>query len=827
MFDFAHSLSVFLLAQADIERDMFQWGRIHQNTDWILPLLVVGVMFLYIYRIYKKDAVETARPLRWLLRTLRCVAVLALLVMYLQPQWRHEKESTIPSRAVIFVDSSLSMAIADQPAEKSGTEKIRRWDAVKSVLTDEPFIDALREKRDVQILTFDSGVKELAFLTKKSDKPEQDGKADDGQKKDAEKTASSKIVTDLGAVDPRGQQTALSDAVSAWLNTQRNTPLSAVAVLSDGAQNVGATPEADAVSAAERHLMVHTIGVGSAEIPANVRVYNVQAPQRVQPNDPFSVTAFIQNQSYEGKTVVIDLMETPEGKTEETLSSTQSVVLGTDNELQKVAFEVPPQPVGKKKYTVKVRALANESDKTDNSDSVVVESADRKLQVLLFAGGPSREYQFLRTLLARDKSMELDTLLQTAVGNISQEGRKILAAFPATPQELFAYDAIIAIDPNFNDLTAEQVQSLEKWIGDRAGGMIFIAGPVYLGEPIHSWRENDVCKPILKMFPVEFPRQFSTSGATRQTASSPFPLQFTREGTEADFLRLDDDSSESETRWNEFEGFYSFFPVDRAKDSATVYARFSDPSTEVRGELPPLIVEQFYGSGRSIYIGSGELWRLRSVDETLYERLLTQLVRRVAQGSLMRQSDRGTFLPRQDRYYLGDVIEVHAQLTDSSGAPLTVQELIAEMTTADGRKSAVALKPDAAHAGAYIGQALADAEGAVVFTLAVPGSDVLLECRARVELSDLERRNPQRNEVLLKSWASLTGGTYFNQIDEFHSLKLNPDQLDKYFPDNSATVIAVQSIDSKWEELLMKWLIGIAVGALCLEWLIRRLMRLA
>ena len=193
----------------------------------------------------------------------------------------------------------------------------------------------------------------------------------------------------------------------------------------------------------------------------------------------------------------------------------------------------------------------------------------------------------------------------------------------------------------------------------------------------------------------------------------------------------------------------------------------------------------------------------------------------------MRQSDRGTFLPRQDRYYLGDVIEVHAQLTDSAGAPLTVQELIAEMTTADGRKSAVALKPDAAHAGAYIGQALADAEGAVVFSLAVPGSDVLLECRARVELSDLERRNPQRNEVLLKSWASLTGGTYFNQIDEFHSLKLNPDQLDKYFPDNSATVIAVQSIDSKWEELLMKWLIGIAVGALCLEWLIRRLMRLA
>lgn len=815
-------------AQTNLERDVFQWGRIHQNSDWIAPIAVAILAFIFISAVYKKDAAETSRSMRWFLRTLRFTAVLAALIMYLQPQWRHERETTIPSRAVLIVDTSLSMAIADE-APLSGGEKIKRWDAVQNVVGNAALIDSLREKRDVQILAFDSGVRELAFLPKFTAKPK-DQQSEPKNEKTSEKDkafSTQSIPETLNRVEVRGQQTRLSDSVSGWLKTQRNTPISAVALLSDGAQNVGATPESAAEGAAARQTQIHTVGVGATQIPANVRVYNVQSPQRVQPNDPFAVTAFIQNQAFEGKSVVIDLMDSPEGKSEESLVATQTVILAAPEELQKVVFEVPPQPLGKKKYTVKIRPSAAESDKTDNSGSVVVDSVDRKLQILLFAGGPSREYQFIRTLLARDKTVEVDTYLQTARGNISQEGRKILDEFPAKSADLFAYDGIIAIDPDFNALTADQIKLIETWVGDRSGGLMYIAGPVYLGEPIRGWRENAACKPLLNILPVEFPRRFSAIGSSRETSVSAFPIQFTREGEEAEFLRLDDAKTESDSLWNEFEGFFSYFPVDRVKDAAVVYARFSDPKSESRGQFPPLIAEQFYGSGRTMYIGSGELWRLRGVEPALYDRLMIQLVRRCTQGCMMRQSERGTFLPRQDKYYLGDIIEVHAQLTDVSGAPMNVPELFAEMVSSDGKQTIVPLKPDSSRAGAYAGQVPAESEGSFVFRLKVPGSDVVLECTVRVELSDLERRNPRRDESVLKTWAQKTGGTYFNQVKLFNELALNPSELELKFPDNAATVIAAESIDSDREEKLMKWLIGIIAALLCAEWLTRRLIKLA
>ena len=49
----------------------------------------------------------------------------------------------------------------------------------------------------------------------------------------------------------------------------------------------------------------------------------------------------------------------------------------------------------------------------------------------LFAGGPSREYQFLRNQLRRDKDVIVDVLLQSGSEGISQDAREILELEPA------------------------------------------------------------------------------------------------------------------------------------------------------------------------------------------------------------------------------------------------------------------------------------------------------------------------------------------------------------------------------------------------------------
>ena len=42
---------------------------------------------------------------------------------------------------------------------------------------------------------------------------------------------------------------------------------------------------------------------------------------------------------------------------------------------------------------------------------------------------------------------------------------------------LSGYDLVIAIDPDWSALKAEQIKLLEQWVGREAGGFIFVAGP--------------------------------------------------------------------------------------------------------------------------------------------------------------------------------------------------------------------------------------------------------------------------------------------------------------------------------------------------------------
>ena len=84
--------------------------------------------------------------------------------------------------------------------------------------------------------------------------------------------------------------------------------------------------------------------------------------------------------------------------------------------------------------------------KEEDERSAKVEILDRKTKVLLIAGGPMREFIFLRNQLYRDRETEVDVLLQSAWPGISQDAHEVLYEFPKTAEELFAYDCIVAFD---------------------------------------------------------------------------------------------------------------------------------------------------------------------------------------------------------------------------------------------------------------------------------------------------------------------------------------------------------------------------------------------
>jgi hypothetical protein len=121
--------------------------------------------------------------------------------------------------------------------------------------------------------------------------------------------------------------------------------------------------------------------------------------------------------------------------------------------------------------------------------------------------------------------------------------------------------------------------------------------------------------------------------------------------------------------------------------------------------------------------------------------------------------------------------------------------------------------------GAYQGQFAVRQEGAYRLELEVPGAgeEERLAQRIQVRVPDLERENPQRNDALLSEIASRTEARYFVGTGEVGDLV-------ERLPARPRITILAASPVPLWQNFVT---LGILCGLLCLEWLVRKLIRLA
>jgi hypothetical protein len=808
-----------------IPRALFEWGRIQSPGDWLPPLVVGAAILLYVVWMYRRDSVELRRPVGVLLTVLRMAAFVGLLIVYLEPQWRNEIDQVQNSRVLLLVDTSLSMGLDDDDSS-SVSDMPNRLQKIVAALEQGDFLRQLREKHDVEVLRFDQNSQRLASLAKRP--AENDAKrAGPAGGKDSSAAVEDKMDW-LAGLAPRGAETRLGQALGQWIETDRGAgPISGVVVFTDGQQNAGLDPAAAVELAREARIPIYAVGVGSLEQPVNVRISDFVAPARAYPGDRYAATGYLQAQGLAGKTVAVELFSRSAGTgsaaaNEQGVSEgMQQVVLGGDGEVVPVKFELVPNEVGRRTLRLKVRPPSEDRYQADDQQEVDIEVVDRKTKVLLFAGGPSREYQFLRNQLRRDKDVIVDVLLQTAAEGISQDANAILEKFPETGEQLFAYDAIVAFDPDWRVLSSAQQELVERWVGDQAGGLIAIAGPIYADR---CAQDPNLAR-IRALYPVEFNRRFSLLDDSRYGSKEPWPIEFTRDGLEAEFLWIEDSGPSSARAWSEFAGVFGFFSVRGPKPGATVYGRFSDPRAADGGQQPVYMAGQFYGAGRAFYLGSGEMWRLRADDEAYFERFYTKLVRHVTQGRLLRGSHRGVLLVERDRYLLGGTVDVRAQLSNSRLEPLELPRVSLEVTSPDNSLETVALAADPSRAGTYRGQFALHKEGVYRLELPVPESDnELLTRRIQVRVPDLEREHPQRNDALLNEIAAKTGGVYYIGLESALGVNDKTKSLPRVLRDQSRTITTVGKPTPLWATSAT---ICVICGLLCLEWLIRRLVKLA
>jgi hypothetical protein len=789
-----------------------EFGR-EAKASWMLAFIA---LFLAASWLYRRDTRALHPFWKVWLWGLRMSVLAALFVVALVPQERKSEVRPQPSQVVILADTSVSMSRQDQDvAAAAGGSSLKaipsRADLVQRMLEQSPLVETLRKTHDVHLETFDSQLVRHEVLQKRS-VLKASGTAETAAQ------AAARPIDWHEMLRPRGVETRLGEALLAVIREHNDETLSGVVVITDGGNNAGV----DALSAAEAavagKVRLIPVGVGSTKKPVTLRLAEIQAPTHVHINDGFTITAFITCQGLARQPITVELLtklEQDEG--EPAVVQTREEQLLEDGVPITVPFDFMPDQPGRRLFRIRVRPTAKVAELSDESvqDDIGIEVIDRKTRVLLVAGGPMRDYQLVRNLVHRDRTIDVDVLLQTGVPGISQESDNVIFQFPETREELFNYDVIVAFDPDWQKIRGESGATLDllsEWVFSQAGGLMLVAGEVNTTPlAVASDALKQEMSKLLELYPV-----FLDSHRTLEDEDfqQPWPIEFTRDGIEAGFLQLTENAATSAAAWKEFPGVYRCFPTSGPKAGATVYARFTDPRSIGR-EQPILLASQFFGSGRVLYLGSAELWRLRALEEDYYDRLWIKLLREVGQGRLLRGTNRGILLLEKTQYPLGATVQVRTRLLDPQFKDYVAERVTMEVYDPTGRPltPALTLLADKTRPGHYGGSFVAALPGNYKLELAIPESTDQLKGSIAVRLPNLEFDHPEQNEQLLRALARKETGGMYLKLDEAAA------QLPALLPDRSIERIRYDNPHELWDRA---WVMYLLVGLLSAEWLTRK-----
>jgi hypothetical protein len=545
------------------------------------------------------------------------------------------------------------------------------------------------------------------------------------------------------------------------------------------------------------------------------------------------------------------------------------------------------------------------------SEPSILRVVKKPLRVLLFASSAARDYQFLQSILVREmdkKRAEVSIYLQLPPGVTERRGGvvqsvpadRLLGQFPTrleggdADDKLYAldqYDVIVAFDPDWTQLTSQQLKMVEKWV-EKGGGLIAIGGPINteeLARPQSSYK--DKLKPILDLYPVVL-KDIRLDEMDRNP-TEPWPLNFTGATPDMEFLKLDEgeDATKFLSDWDAFfygrdnaggnksnvvRGFFSYYPVEKAKTTSVVVARFTDPKGKLKdgSQQPYLVITSPSSNRRVVWLGSDEMWRLRSLSVPYHERFWIKLLRYAASNNMGRVSKR-------IRLYMGSnhvankPIEFEGKFEGKDGEPLggAAKPPVVTLTPPPGLPDAVAPKPfdmmaKATGEGWYSGRFQVRAAGDYTMQVKIPETGDTLNQRFSVKEANPEMDNTRPDFQTMYQLASEADDVLGRMADaERQELKRRlqrpkmetisknepkDDKLRLYFDLKNAHLIPtcmrpdIQTLRNRgpikdfWDEgfviwnreppnppIKMSWVLLAAVGLLSLEWLTRKLLRLA
>ncbi len=779
-----------------------------------LALGALALAFL-VWRLARWGRPDLSLSRRILLATLRLTTIAALGVMLIEPVLVFVRREQNPSRLALILDDSESMRFSDPYTDESQAAAIAAKLGVESKDGKTP-VDRLRESPRLGLAQKVLGAN-VEALAKGRDLFVYD--LESAARPGGGDAARTRKLED---VQPKLSVSPLGDALRGVLAAHRGQPVAGLVIATDGRSNAGEDPARVVEAAARQKIPIFAIAAGADEGPRNIRLAELQVDPVVFARDPTTVSVVVESRGLRDADASVVLERRVNEGAWEPVGS-QRVVLGEDGVLKRATFRVTPAVIGQYEYRARVEDAGPELTEDDNVAVAATRVVRRQIRVLLIAGGPSPEVQFLRNALMRDQQVEFAGWLQHADPGFRQPGDRPITRLPNNDEELARYDALLLVDPDIKAMGPQWPEMIQKFVGKDGGGLIFIAGEQFSQQLFEAVDAKSPAGDWTRILPVvRDPGLFRSDAEVRLTTQNTYTLDLTPEGRGDPVFEFHPDPIRNRAALTSLPGMYWSFPVTRARPGAVVLARHGDPRMANQNGRHVLLASQLYGPGRTVFIGFDSTYRWRYLGEDYFDGFWARLVDRVGRNKAL--GGRFPFQVHLDKsvYRVGD--RVHASVRYSDPAALAeASELVAELEAAGQPPEPIRFEKSPEDPGLATAEFPAQQAGAYSLRVAPAsapdlggGGDMARVSTTpfRVEPPRREIDEPALNRPLLADLARLSGGRVFELSDV--------DQLDAAIPMREVTR-TIENRDELWDAPL---LFGIIVVGLTAEWLLRKRYRL-
>jgi hypothetical protein len=807
------------------------WGLDFRGTlwdsdadPWLMALIAVAGTALFVL-IYRQEASATSAILRVVFVGLRVGLLLLVLFVFWQPDWVFERQG-LPD-VVVLIDDSQSMTIKDNyqdDAVRAAAEALAR-DAdlsepdrlsLAKALVTRPKGDWLatlltKRKAKVHVYHCSTRAARVADVTE----PEQ-------------LDAAVKAVKGLES-GPQNDSSQLGTAVRQVINDYRGSSLAAVIMLTDGVTTEGEDLGKVSKYASQMGVPLFFVGVGDSREAKDLDLHDLQSEDSVYVNDNIIFTARLTGHGFGDLTVPVELRE--KGKNE--VLATQNVKVDPSGKPEKVRLNYKPKEEGEKIFELRVPVQDGEVNVENNvAERTVFVRKTKLIKVLYVEGEPRWEFRYVKTLLEREnqlvegnKSFELSVWLTDADPEWAEQDKSAklngqpLKEFPLK-RELQAFDVVILGDFDLKKVPKinEHLQDVADFVKERGGGLLVIAGERY--SP-HCYKGT----PLQDVLPIDLltDRQ---PGEPAGGLTDPYRPELTPVGRLHPIFSFNSrDEKENDDIWNGLKEMYWWSEGYEAKRAAEVLAthpriRRAGKNGAAKGGLDghPLVVQQFVGSGRSLFFGWHETWRWRWRDNELhFNQFWVQTMRYLARSRTGKIELR---LDKQTPYQRGEPIRVTVRFPDDAPPPPPETEV----------KVLVERRPPKGNGGEIESQTLTlskvegsrsnfealltrTPEGDYTFLLNSPpvqGPKPKAECKVLAPPGEMEVQ--RMNQAEMERAAEETRGHFYTLADADQVLTDLP-------PGLRVTLNASGPPMHLWN---MVWVFCLALSLLTLEWVLRK-----